>query len=188
VEHVDEELRLPLDAAGFSRRECPRCQAHFKVRWSRREARVLASALARRVGHLNAGEAEAGLPRHCPYCGARAEGEAWWTTEQLRWVEAQARGLDREVRWHALRAPLERPGANPRPTYVAIPPRPGRLPPLRDPAATLARVYLPCCGEELAVSTGWVGPVRCHLCGFVHERGAGRDIGVELARLRAWVE
>src|SRR6266487_3807041 len=99
VEVLGHDLQLPLDTAGYSRRACPHCKAGFKVRVSRRDARVVAAALARRVVHLNASEARPGdVPRHCPYCGARADAEAFWTEEHRAWVDREASSFERELR------------------------------------------------------------------------------------------
>jgi hypothetical protein len=180
-----DEIRLPHDAAGYARRSCPRCRAHFKVRLSRRDEHVLASAIARRA-HAVESSCLPTPPRHCPYCGEEGAAEEFWTEEQLSWADAQARRLAREVRWRTLAAPLQRLGHNPRPTYIPV--DPGERPPLapRDPPDDLVAVPLPCCGEEQKVSGAWVGPVRCHYCGFIHARDLGRDIGMEIALLRAW--
>jgi hypothetical protein len=181
-----EEIDLPQDRAGYARRACPRCRADFKVRASRRDERVLAFAMARRVNAFEAGEAvHPPPPRHCPYCGARDVAEAFWTREQHSWVEAQARGVSEEVRWRRLCAPLDRLAENPRLTYVPIPPGTRVPAPTRDDVDALRAMPLPCCGEEEKVSGRWIGPVRCHYCGFVHARDLERDIGLELALLRS---
>jgi hypothetical protein len=182
-----DELHLPHDRAGYTRRACPRCRAGFKTRATRRDASVLAFAIARRVEAADAGAALHPPERHCPYCGATEEPEAFWTAEQVAWVDALARGVAEEIRWHALRAPLARLAENPRPTYVAVAPRRPPRPP-REAVAALRTLPLPCCGEEEQVSHGWIGPLRCHYCGYVHALDLARDIGLELALLRSWSE
>ena len=180
----EDAIEVPHDAMGYARRACPRCGAHFKVLASRRDEEVLAVALARRVQAIEACLA-ATPPRHCPYCGESDEAERFWTHEQLRWVDAHARRLAVEVRWRLLRTPLDRLAANPRPTYVPL--HPGdRLPamPPEIPDDMIA-IPLPCCGEEQKVNAAWLGPVRCHYCGLVHARQMTRDIGMEMAQLRA---
>ncbi|HET9597163.1 MAG TPA: hypothetical protein VFP65_16365 [Anaeromyxobacteraceae bacterium] len=183
-----DELRLLLDEEGLSRRACPRCGGHFGVRWTRREARLLAGALARRIDHLNAAEADDGPPRHCPYCGLTASPQGWWLPDQLRWIDAQAGELRAEVRWRRMKAPLDRLAARPLPTYLPLAPGSREPPELAHAPPDLEVVPLPCCGEEIRVSPGWLGPVRCHLCGFIHARAAVRDIGLELALLRDWMQ
>jgi hypothetical protein len=150
---------------------------------SRRDERVVAHAIAARAGVTDFGGAPP-PPRHCPYCGEADEAEAFWTDELLGWADAQARRLSNDVRRRRLRAPLAR--ADARPTYVPLDPV-DRAPALPlDPPDDLVAVPLPCCGEEEKVSGAWIGPVRCHYCGFVHARDLGRDIGLELALLRDW--
>ena len=182
-----EEIRLNLDRDGFSRRECPRCRAHFKVPWGVREEPVVAAALAARVPHLNAAEADGGVAeRYCPYCGTHAPADHFLTSDALLRIDAHAHKLQSELRWRALRAPLDLLSANPRPTYVAVRPEEVRLPRLRADWDDLARMLVPCCGEEQKVSDAWVGPVRCHHCGTAHLRSGPRDVGLEMAMLRQW--
>jgi hypothetical protein len=181
-----EELRLPLDATGFSRRECPRCRAHFKVRWTERESTILAAALARRVAH--AGPApDPGGPRFCPYCAAEAPAEEFYTQASKERVDAEARRVDAEVRWHRLHLPAEWGAPGPRasapPPVLSIDPPPWAA---LEAADDLLRIQLPCCGEEQKVTDAWLGPIRCHLCGTAHLRAGPRDIGLEMALLRQW--
>lgn len=183
-----EEIRLNLDLDGFSRRECPGCKAHFKVPWGPREERVVAAALASRVQHANAIEADHGqVDRFCPYCAARAPAAHFLTSDALMRIDVHARNLQAEVRWRSLRAPFDMLAGNPRPTYVAVAPTEAKLPRLRADWDDLARILLPCCTEEEKVSDAWVGPIRCHHCGTAHLRSGPRDIGLEMAMLRRWV-
>jgi hypothetical protein len=178
-----EDLELPLDVDGFSRRECPRCHAPFLMRWTASEARVLAAALTRRVQHLNALEAEPGGPHFCPYCGCEAPADAFYTAEVQRHLDLTACALDAEVRWRSLRprAALRHPEDD-----VGGSPLDALLPPLGDGGEDLPRLALPCCGTEQKVSGAWLGPIRCHRCGVAHLRAGPRDIGLELALLRQW--
>lgn len=184
-----EQIRLNLDPDGFSRRECPRCHAHFKVPWGAREERVVAAAFAARVRHLNAIDAERGdVERVCPYCAARAPADRFLTSDALLRIEVHAKNLHSELRWRALRAPLDRIAERPLPTYFPVPPEELRLPRLRADWDDLARVLLPCCGEEEKVSDAWIGPIRCHHCGTAHLRSGPRDAGLEMAMLLRWME
>jgi hypothetical protein len=181
---MQTELRLPLDAAGFARRECPRCRAHFKVQWTEREAAILAAALARRVAHAGPA-AEGGGPRFCPYCAAEAPAEEFYTQAAKARVDAEARQLDAELRWRRLHV-AERWGASGRATPPPIPePDPGAHAAL-EVADDLLRIQLPCCGLDQKVTDAWLGPIRCHLCGTAHLRAGPRDIGLEMALLRQW--
>jgi hypothetical protein len=181
-----EELQLPVDSAGFSRRECPRCRAHFKVRWGGREAAVLAAALARRVTHGNWSEVDGpGARRFCPYCAGAAPAEDFYTADAKRHLDREARRLDATVTWHRMRLPHEWLGANPNVTFVPVPPA-DAVPARPDWGDDLLRIALPCCGEEQKVTDAWLGPIRCHLCGTAHLRAGPRDIGLEMALLRQW--
>jgi uncharacterized protein (UPF0212 family) len=184
-----DEIHLNLDVDGFSRRECPRCKAHFKVPWGAREERVVAGALAARVQHLNSAEVECGqVDRFCPYCGTSAPADRFLTSDALWRIEVHARNLEAELRWRVLRAPLDSIASNPRPTYVALAPPEVKLPRLRADWDDLTRVLLPCCGDEQKVSDAWMAPVRCHLCGTAHLRSGPRDVELELAQMRQWLE
>ena len=182
-----DEVRLNLDRDGFSRRECPNCRAHFKVAWGAREEHVVAYALAARVEHLNASDADTHLRRVCPYCATAAPADHFLTSDALQRIDAHARILENELRWRRMRAPLDMLAANPRPTYVAIAPAEEHVPRPRADWDDLTRVLLPCCGEEQKVSDAWVGPIRCHHCGTAHLRAGPRDVGLELALLKNWV-
>jgi hypothetical protein len=181
-----EELELPLDPEGFSRRECPRCGAQFEVRWGAREAAVLACAMARRVA-VDPTEAGTAPIRFCPYCASPAPADRFFTPDVQRLLDAQARHLEDEVRWHRLRL---------RPAWTGEPAHPGPSPiaPAHGFAARpspddeLRRIALPCCGEDQKVSGAWFGPIRCHLCGIAHLRAGPRDFGLELALLKQWTE
>lgn len=180
-----EELRVPLDGDGFSRRECPRCRAHFKLRWSAREAAVLAGGMARRVNRLVAVDGGELPRRHCPYCAAIAAADDFFTPAVQRHLDAEAERLDAEVRVHRFRLPPEWLGENPRAARGPIASSPPHaLEP--DHGDDLVRIALPCCNEEHKVSDAWLGPIRCHLCGVAHLRAGPRDIGLELALLKQW--
>jgi hypothetical protein len=181
-----DELRVPLDGDGFSRRECPRCGAHFKLRWSGREAHLLAAALGRRLEHD--GDAESCAPRFCPYCACTADADAFLTGDVQRQLDGEASRIAQEVRSRRLLLPAEWAGANPRARSHAATAPERRPPPRADPVDELLPIALPCCGEEQKVNSAWMGPIRCHLCGIAHLRAGPRDIGLELALLLQWTQ
>jgi hypothetical protein len=180
-------LQWPLDRAGFSWRICPSCALDFKVRGTWRDAGVLTNAFADLLPHANCDELEpSGGPRHCPYCGATHEADAWWTSSQRRWLERQARHLADEIRWLWMQLPFDRLGQYPRPTYLRVPPLAAPEPGPEEDREHLVAVPLPCCGEEIQIAEGWVVPVRCHYCGIVYARQAMAAFGHELDRAGAW--
>ncbi len=183
---VVTEMQLPADVVGFSLRICPRCSSEFKVRATHRDGLVLVSAFAEHVPTMNRAELDAGaVLRHCPYCGTTHPAQAWWTAAQRTWIEQQARSLGQEIRWRWMQLPFDLLGQNPRPTYVSVPPSAAPTSEPEEAGDELIAVPLPCCGEEIQVTDGWIAPVRCHYCGLVHARRIARDFGLELAQLRA---
>lgn len=167
----NELLTLPADASGFVRRECPSCYRLFKVQAAYIGSLVLERVLGK-VSHQNGDELKASaLTRHCPYCGARATEECWFTAEQRNWLDKRAETFGLELRYEQL-AHVERTLAvNPSPTFLPVRPA---LPDcrLRPEPDDMRAVPLLCCGEEIKLSENWLGPVRCFLCGTEHEMGA----------------
>ena len=168
----NERVELPSDPSGFVRRECPGCHRTFKVRASRLDQGLVLQRVVGKVSHENAHEALCALEqRCCPYCGAGALDDAWFTAEQRAWLDKRAETLLLEVRYEQL-AHVERTLAdNPSPTFLPVRPE---MPDctLRPERNDMRLVPLLCCGEELKVSESWLGPVRCFFCGREHELGA----------------
>jgi hypothetical protein len=167
----NESLVLPADISGFVRRECPTCHRLFKVRAAHLGGLVLARVLGK-ITHQNGHELEVkGSTRHCPYCGARAGEEAWFTAEQRNWLDKRAETFALELRYEQL-AHVERTlGVNPNPTFLPVRPAMPECR-LRPEADDMRAVPLLCCGEEVKLSESWPGPVHCFLCGTEHEMGA----------------
>jgi hypothetical protein len=71
-------VRVPVDADGYLRRECPHCLREFK--WH----------------HGPTAERPQGIVDppvyHCPLCGASANPDQWWTQEQLDFAQESAAG------------------------------------------------------------------------------------------------
>ncbi|MBI5546696.1 MAG: hypothetical protein HY901_22665 [Deltaproteobacteria bacterium] len=167
-----ESVALPRDVLGYVRRECPECHRLFKVKGTPLEGMLVFARLASQVTHANREEADwPEVVRFCPYCGFAATDERWFTAEQRAFLDKRGEVLEQELRFEQL-AHVERTlSVNPGPTFLPV--RPERL------AATLAaepndmRVLpLFCCHEEIKVSEGWLGAVRCFFCGTEHELGA----------------
>lgn len=75
---MDDEIRMPftipLDDAGFLRRECPTCEQEFK--W---------------FSHAEGdADAEVVSQHFCPLCGVPAGPDSWWTTAQLEYGQGTA--------------------------------------------------------------------------------------------------
>ena len=144
------EFEVPLDDDGYLDRECPSCERRF--RW-------------------HDGPTEDAPPSqsssdhyYCPYCGASAPLDEWWTTEQIEAaqqiaIEAAAEEVGRQFKevarnskHHEYRSDLS-----------AIPP-PGPLE--LDEIDSLVAVASPCHGyEPVKVLTAWRSALYCLICG-----------------------
>ena len=73
MDEISISLQLPLDEDGFLRRECPHCGRQFK----------------QRPGTPDETQAS---PKayYCPYCYASADAGAWYTTQQIEYIQQQA--------------------------------------------------------------------------------------------------
>src|SRR5687768_14546838 len=74
---MEISISVPLDD-GFLRRECPSCQREFKWHDGPTDDRP--------------DDAADPLMYYCPYCGAPAGPDEWWTQAQLDYAEAMAAG------------------------------------------------------------------------------------------------
>lgn len=167
-----ELIGLPQDSLGFVRRECPSCHRVFKVLATGVDGRMVFRRVASRLAHANGEEAQWPLERRtCPYCGAEADDDAWFTAEQRAFLDGRAKALGLEVRYEQL-AYLERTlAAKPSPAHLSVRPSTQERP-LRAEPDDMRVVPLLCCREELKVSESWLGSVRCFYCGLEHEHGA----------------
>lgn len=159
-------LRLPLDADGFVRRECPGCRREFKTRPSPLDGAAMLWVLMGRVEHANATEIPFDPPvRACPYCGQEAPGDGWLWAAFRRELERFAAILEEQVRHQQLLHVTRTLGHNPSPTFIPVPPPP--LPPrLRaDPLGCFVRLELLCCGGALKVRALGSGGLTCPYCG-----------------------
>ena len=165
----EESFALPAEGSGLVRRECAECHRTFEVRAGELDASTVQRAMARRLAHAN--DCELGeLPpeRFCPYCGHTAPEDAWLTAQQRAAVEKRADHWLREVRYVQLMQPRQTLADNPNVTYLAVPPEPFAEQALRS-AEVLQAFPLVCCREQIRISPGWQGPVRCYFCGVEHE-------------------
>ncbi|MFL5626046.1 MAG: hypothetical protein ACJ788_10690, partial [Ktedonobacteraceae bacterium] len=65
--------RLPLDEDGFLRRECPHCGRQFKQRPGTPDETQASPEAC-----------------YCPYCYASADAGAWYTVQQIEYIQQQA--------------------------------------------------------------------------------------------------
>lgn len=167
-----ESLALPMDSGGFVRRECPTCHRLFKVRGTHLEGRLVLLRLSSLVAHANRHESDwPEAVRHCPYCGAQATDERWFTAEQRAFLDGRAETFGQELRYEQLMHVERTLADNPNPTFLPVRPERGAAALPAEPE-DMRRVPLLCCREELKICEGWTGPVRCYFCGTEHELGA----------------
>jgi len=73
---MDISTSLPLDNDGFLRRQCPHCDSQFK--WHDGPANEEAEQAASPAAY------------HCPFCGLPAEGDRWFTDDQVEYIDGIA--------------------------------------------------------------------------------------------------
>ncbi len=145
-------FELPLDNDGYLRRQCPKCERSFK----------------RHPDHEEhpADHAADPVVYYCPYCGAPATTDQWWTDEQVDYAQALAsmeamRLVERELRPAADR--LNRSSDFLKMEFEV--PRVGPPAPLFEPDDMIA-VEPPCHPEEpLKIIEEWDGELHCLMCG-----------------------
>lgn len=163
-------FRLPVDADGFVRRECPSCRREFKTRPSHHDGAAMQRVFMGALQHVNADEIVPDPPvGACPYCAHVAPGEAWIWSAFKKELEQLAATYTEHVRYQQLMHVPRTLAENPRPTFVPV--VPPELPPrLRsDPLGHFRRLELLCCGEEVKVRPADAERLICPRCG-AHQR------------------
>ncbi len=147
---MEISVSLPLDE-GFLRRECPSCERQFK--WFNGIAD-------------NKPEGAVAVEQYfCPYCGKLAATDAWWTREQLEYVQdigqnAVTRRLRDEL-GDSMKA-LEKTG------FLSVSLKGGDA---SDPAPLIEPqdmvIVEPPCHDYVPVkiAEGWTEPIHCIVCG-----------------------
>lgn len=179
---MDVRVELPADAAGFVRRECPFCERQFKTIAGPFDAACVHRRVARALVHHNADEAPAGRePLHCPYCGKEAPLDAFFTPQQVRYLERVVAALAEEVRYQQLSHVRRTLSQNPYPTFVPVPPSQPSPVLAPEPDDMEVRAFL-CCAEDAKVESHWRGAVHCVRCGAYQriETGPAEGDGREL--------
>jgi uncharacterized Zn finger protein (UPF0148 family) len=145
------EIQIPLDSQGYLRRQCPNCEREFK--WHH--------------GPTEEMPEDAPEPNEyfCPYCGAAAALDQWWTQEQVEALQTEALreampAVDKALR-EAMK-PLDKSGFI-RTEIKSNPVNPAT--PLFEPE-DMVGVASPCHSyEPLKILEGWEDPIHCLICG-----------------------
>jgi hypothetical protein len=146
-------VSLPTDD-GFLRRECPACEQEFK--WF--------------DGQTEDAPEDADVPSvyFCPYCGAPAPVDNWYTQEQVEYIKIQLAGpavdgivdslSDIARKLNRIRGPI---GLN----LSVKGDRPESPIPILEPH-DLTIVASPCHSyEPIKISDDWAHPIHCLVCG-----------------------
>lgn len=172
---IHRQLSLPLDDAGFFRRECPLCRREFKVHLNDDELGQLAQCriddFLVEGGIKPAGDhkADDGEQEYfCPYCGQSAPRDHWWTQEQLAYVQVIAKNIMADLINENLIRDLRRSighGSFIRFEAEEIEKQEEWI----SPEVSDMRVFdLPCCQRKIKVADDWKDAVKCFFCGFSH--------------------
>lgn len=142
---MEASIQMPPDSDGCLSRACPACEREFK--WP--------------LQHN-------GLPTpiegyHCPYCGATAGSDAWWTERQLDFAQAHAANLATDEANKAFRSL----GKNNRgPLKITVTPAP------TAPVSSLVqpddmRIVEASCHpcEPVKIAEDWETATHCLYCG-----------------------
>lgn len=137
-------IELYADPSNFLRRECPACLRQFK--WH----------VGQTAGHP-ADYVEPGQ-YHCPYCGAPADKDQWFTQEQIEYIRQYQMGPASEIIQAELKRSLGR-GVKFEPNHHSAPA------PLVD-LDDMMIVEPPCHDfEPIKVDEQWLDPLKCLVCG-----------------------
>ena len=149
---VTLSMTIPLDSDGFLRRGCPTCEREFK--W-----------LSTSGNDENAADVSDG-GYFCPYCGAQASADAWFTEAQLAFahslVEVEVVQPMLEKFADDTARSFRSAGMTTRSAHASRAEEPDPLTEDDD----MTRVDFGCHpSEPLKVLDDWHQPVRCLICG-----------------------
>ena len=175
----DTTIRVyfPLDD-GYLRRECPYCRREFKIQLLEQEIEDLASRLEKSylVEESKDGEShsveESEEMRTCPYCGQQADGDSWWTQEQLAHAMAHVENLVADMINEQFIRPLKREfgrkTSGPAPVRFEGRELEKKRTWMAPEGSDMVVFDLPCCGRKIKVDPAWSGTIHCFFCGFPH--------------------
>lgn len=135
---TEVSVPIPTDSDGYLRRQCPTCDQQFKWHHGPVDDDAAISAAPPSV-------------YYCPLCGASADVDSWWTTEQIEYAqEAAMPDILQQLEYDIPELTVELP-----------PPPPGLVEP-NDMQVVIA----PCHDEEpVKVPENQREPFHCLVCG-----------------------
>ncbi|MFL5694654.1 MAG: TIR domain-containing protein [Ktedonobacteraceae bacterium] len=148
MDEISISLRLPLDDDGFLRRECPHCGRQFK----------------QRAGAADETQESPGT-YYCPYCSASADADAWFTAQQLEYIQQQAMAEIIGPSLSRLQQQLEQANQSSLLRIEMTSPVPTEPEPLAECNDMVGLVF-PChVDEPIKVDEHWDQELTCVVCG-----------------------
>lgn len=148
---MDLSIDLPLDSAGFLRRECPHCEQQFKWHHGRTDAAP--------EDYLDP------ETYFCPLCGQPAAPDTWWTPEQLDLVEQHTAGAVHDMMSEVLAEAFKPRRSSSLKFTVSKSERPEPPDPLTEPD-DMDEIASPCHPwEPIKVPEASDAPFYCLACG-----------------------
>ena len=156
MSEIELSVSFPLDSRGFLRRACPACSREFK--WLSVEA-----------------DAESLSSEHyfCPYCGASAIPDEWFTLEQRAWIEIavldEGLGASLEDLTESIQRVNRSSGGLLEITASVEPPERRQAPSVYEPD-DMRQVIFACHPEEpIKVDEAWCRAIHCLICGRISD-------------------
>jgi TIR domain len=162
MDEISISLRLPLDDDGFLRRECPHCGRQFK----------------QRAGAADETQESPGT-YYCPYCSASADADAWFTAQQLEYIQQQAMAEIIGPSLSRLQQQLEQANQSGLLRIEMTSPVPAEPKPLAECNDMVGLVF-PCHVEEpIKVDEHWDQELTCVVCGTRYPVDEVRAVSTE---------
>jgi len=176
------QMLFPVDDEGYFRRECPYCRKEFKVLLEKNEMGDMIRQLEDSYLIDESSELKTDDDREqealftCPYCGQEADGDSWWTQEQLLHIRTHLENLVADMLNEQLIRPLKRKFGRKTSGPVSIRFEGKEMEKKKawmSPEAGDMKIFdLLCCGRKVKIEPEWSETVCCFFCGFPHARGA----------------
>ena len=156
MSEIELSVSFPLDSDGFLRRACPACSREFK--WLSIEKEAKSPPLEHYF---------------CPYCGASAAREEWFTLEHQAYIDAavsdEILGPSLENLAESIRQLSRSSGGLIEASANVQPPERRQAPPVYEPD-DMRQVTFPCHPKDpVKVDGAWRLPMHCLSCGRISD-------------------